>query len=632
LWGRNPQPYRFPGGWATGGNIKQYPVVTHALNRYFSRLEPIVRGLPHKPGVYQYFDDKGRILYVGKARDLKKRVSSYFAKINSISGKVQMLVRKIADIQYIVVETEQDALLLENNLIKKYRPHYNVALKDDKTFPWICIKNEPFPRVFSTRNVVRDGSVYFGPYANVRLMHTLLELCRQLYPLRSCSLNLTEKNILSGKYRVCLEYHIGNCKAPCTGLQPAADYDASIKAIREILRGNIAMVAKQLRELMMDYARGEAFEKAHIVKEKLALLDKYQSKSTVVNPTIHDVDVFSISDGDATAYVNFMKVMNGAIVQVHTVELQKKLDETPEELLSFAITGIRQRFESVSPEIIVPFLPDYSLPGISFTVPKIGDKKKLLDLSQRNVRYYQLEKEKQKEQVDPQHRDLRILQTMMKDLRMKELPVHIECFDNSNIQGAHPVAAMVCFKNGRPDKSEYRHFNIKTVEGPDDFASMEEIVFRRYKRLMDENKPLPQLIVVDGGKGQLNAALKSLEALGLQGKMTIIGIAKKLEEIYYPHDPLPMYLDKKSETLKVILQLRDEAHRFGITHHRARREKAALTPQLTQIAGVGHALNQKLLRKFKSVKNIKLASIEELQEAIGKAKGKIVFEHFKNQP
>jgi len=605
--------------------------MAHALNRYFSRLEPIVRGLPHKPGVYQYFDDKDRIIYVGKARDLKKRVSSYFAKINSISGKVQMLVRKIADIKYIVVETEQDALLLENNLIKKYLPHYNVALKDDKTFPWICIKNEPFPRVFSTRQVVRDGSVYFGPYANVRLMNTLLELCRQLYPLRNCSLNLSGKNILAGKYRVCLEYHIGNCKAPCTGLQTSSDYDASITAIREILRGNITMVARQLRELMMDYARSEAFEKAHIVKEKLALLDKYQSKSTVVNPTIHDVDVFSISAGVVTAYVNFMKVMNGAIIQVHTIELQKKLDETPEELLSFAITEIRQRFESVSPEIIVPFLPDYPLPGITFTVPKIGDKKKLLDLSQRNVKYYQLEKEKQKERIDPEHKSRRILETMMKDLRMNELPVHIECFDNSNIQGTSPVAAMVCFKNTRPDKSEYRHFNIKTVDGPDDFASMEEIIFRRYKRLMDENKPLPQLIVVDGGKGQLGAALKSLGTLGLQGKMTVIGIAKKLEEIYYPNDPLPMYLDKKSETLKIIQQMRDEAHRFGITHHRNRREKAAMTPQLTQIAGVGYALNQKLLWKFKSVKNIKLASLEELQEVIGKAKGKIVFEHFQSK-
>lgn len=591
-------------------------------------MEPIVKNLPHKPGVYQYFDDKNRIIYVGKAKNLKKRVSSYFAKINSISGKVQMLVRKIADIKYIVVETEQDALLLENNLIKKYQPHYNVALKDDKTFPWICIKNEPFPRIFPTRSVIRDGSVYFGPYANVRLMHTLLELSRQLYPLRNCSLNLTEKNIRAHKFKVCLEHHIGNCKGPCEGLQTMEDYDKSISAIKEIIKGNITMVAKQLRELMMESASLLEFEKAHYLKEKLALLDKYQSKSTVVNPSINNVDVFSISAEGLSAYVNFMKVMNGAIIQVHTIELQKKLDESPEELLIIAITEIRQRFESESPEIIVPFGLEYSIPGVSFTIPKIGDKKKLLELSQRNVRYYQLEKEKQKEIIDPEHRSRRILDTMMKDLRMTELPAHIECFDNSNIQGSSPVAAMVCFKNAKPDKSEYRHFNIKTVEGPDDYASMEEIIFRRYKRQMEEGKPLPQLIVVDGGKGQLNAALKSIEKLGINGKMTIVGIAKRLEEIYYPNDPIPMYLDKKSETLRIIQQMRDEAHRFGITHHRRRREKATMAPQLMEIPGIGYTINQKLLWKFKSVKNIKLASLEALQETIGKSKGKIIYDFF----
>ncbi|MDD4603362.1 MAG: excinuclease ABC subunit UvrC [Bacteroidales bacterium] len=602
--------------------------MVNPLNKYFSHLETIVKGLPHKPGVYQYFDDKDQIIYVGKAKDLKKRVSSYFTKINSISGKVQMLVRKIAEIKYIVVETEQDALLLENNLIKKYRPHYNVALKDDKTYPWICIKNEPFPRVFPSRHLIRDGSNYFGPYANVRLMHTLLDFCRQLYPLRNCTLNLTEKNIQSRKFKVCLEYHLGNCKGACEGLQTKEDYDTSIASIKEIIKGNLNQVARQLRELMMKYAAIQEFEKAHLVKEKLELLDKYQSKSTVVNPSINDVDVFSISAEGLSAYINFMKVMNGAIIQVHTVELQRKLDETPEELLQFAITEIRQRFESVSPEIIVPFLPEYEISGALFTVPKIGDKKKLLELSQRNVRYYQLEKEKQKDLVDPEHKSRRILDTMMKDLRMTELPVHIECFDNSNIQGTHPVAAMVCFKNARPDKSEYRHFNIKTVEGPDDFASMEEIIFRRYKRLLEEGKSLPQLIVVDGGKGQLSAALKSLEDLGLTGKMTVIGIAKKLEEIYYPKDSLPMYLDKKSETLKIIQQMRDEAHRFGITHHRKRREKAALAPQLTKIPGIGNSINQKLLSKFRSVNNIKGATLEELQEVIGKAKGKIVFDYF----
>ncbi len=604
------------------------PALAGALNKYFSHLEAIVKNLPHKPGVYQYFDDKNKIIYVGKAKDLKKRVSSYFVKINSVSGKVQMLVRRIADIRYIVVETEQDALLLENNLIKKYQPHYNVALKDDKTYPWICIKNEPFPRVFPTRHVIRDGSVYYGPYANGRLMHTLLELARQLYPLRNCSLALTEKNIKAKKFRVCLEYHIGNCKGPCEGHQDAEDYDRSIAFIKEIIKGNITTVSKQLRELMMAYAAQEEFEKAHLVKERLVLLDKYQSKSTVVNPAINNVDVFSIITTALNAYVNFMKVMNGAIIQVHTVEIVKKLDETDSELLEVAMTEIRQRFESVSPEILVPFLPEYTLPGVTFTVPKIGDKKKLLELSERNVKYYQLEREKQKELVDPEHKSRRILETMMKDLRMTEPPAHIECFDNSNIQGDHPVAAMVCFRNAKPDKGEYRHFNIRTVEGPDDFASMEEIIYRRYKRLMEEEKPLPQLIVVDGGKGQLSAAMASLEKLGLNGKMTVIGIAKKLEEIYYPNDSLPMYLDKRSETLKIIQQMRDEAHRFGITHHRRRREKAMLSPQLTEIEGIGDSINQKLLRRFRSVKNIKLASIEELQETIGRAKGSVVYRHF----
>jgi len=602
--------------------------LTSNSNKYFSQLQGIVKILPHKPGVYQYFDEKNRIIYVGKAKDLKKRVTSYFSKINSISGKVQMLVRRIADIKVIVVETEQDALLLENNLIKKYQPHYNVALKDDKTFPWICIKNEPFPRVFPTRHVVRDGSLYFGPYANVRLMHTLLDLTQQLYPLRNCTLNLTEKNIKAKKFKVCLEYHIGNCKGPCEGLQDAGDYINSIASIKEILKGNITSVSKQLKDLMMDYAGKMEYEKAHIIKEKLDLLDKYQSKSTIVNPAINNVDVFSIVAEGLHAYVNFMKVMNGAIIQFHTVELTRKLDESPEELLSLAITEIRQRFESNAPEIILPFPVEYEIPGITITIPKIGDKKKLLDLSQRNVRYYQLEKEKQKELVDPEHRSRRILDQMMKDLRMSELPVHIECFDNSNIQGTTPVAAMVCFKSGHPDKSEYRHFNIKTVVGANDFASMEEIIYRRYLRLLEETKPLPQLIVVDGGKGQLSAALKSLERLNLKGKITVIGIAKKLEEIYYPNDPLPMYLDKKSETLRLIQQMRDEAHRFGLTHHRRKREKATLSPQLTGIPGIGYSINQKLLWKFKSVKNIKLATLESLQEVIGRSKGLIVFEHF----
>ena len=602
--------------------------MSSARATYFSHLDSIVKALPHEPGVYQFFDDKNCIIYVGKARDLKKRVSSYFTRINSVSGKVQMLVRKIADIRYIVVDTEQDAFLLENNLIKKYRPRYNVALKDDKTFPWICIKNEPFPRVFSTRSLVRDGSQYFGPYANVRLMHTLMGLIRQLYPLRNCNLNLSEKNIRAGKFKVCLEYHLGNCKGPCEGLQAAEDYEASVRQIRDIIKGNVHSVARQLKTLMMDLAGKMEFEKAHLVKEKYLALEKYQSKSTVVSPNINDVDVFSIISDAVTAYVNFMKVMNGAIIQVHTIEMQKKLDEPDEELLPLAITEIRERFESRSPEILVPFEPGYEIPGATFVVPKIGDKKKLLGLSQQNVRYFQLEKEKQKELVDPGHKGRRIMETMRKDLRMTELPVHIECFDNSNIQGDFPVAAMVCFREARPDKSEYRHFNIRTVQGPDDYASIEEIIFRRYKRLLEEGKPLPQLIIVDGGKGQLNAAMGSLKKLGLTGKMTVIGIAKKLEEIYYPNDPLPMYLDKKSETLRLIQHMRDEAHRFGITHHRRRREKGTVRSVLTDIEGIGNANAQKLFWKFRSVKNIRSANLEELQEVIGKAKGKIVFQYF----
>jgi len=596
--------------------------------RFFSHLDGIVKVLPHKPGVYQFLDDKNKIIYVGKAKDLRKRVSSYFAKINSVSGKVQMLVRKIADIKFIVVSTEQDALLLENNLIKKYRPRYNVALKDDKTFPWICIKNEPFPRLFHTRNPIRDGSQYFGPYANVRLMHTLLELTRQLYPLRNCNLKLTDKNIRAGKFKVCLEYHLGNCKGPCVGLQVEEDYNNAIQSIRDIIKGNVNSVARQLKELMMNYSEREEFEKAHLVKEKYLALEKYQSKSTIVNPTINDVDVFSITSDVTTAYVNFMKIMNGAIIQVHTVEIQKKLDEPDEELLPIAITEVRERFESISPEIIVPFDPGYELSQVTFTIPKIGDKKKLLELSQRNVRYFQLEKEKQKELVDPEHKSRRVMETMMKDLRMTELPEHIECFDNSNIQGDFPVAAMVCFKKAKPDKSEYRHFNIKSVEGSNDYASMAEIIYRRYKRLLEEKKSLPQLVVVDGGKGQLSAALSSLKKLNLTGKMTVIGIAKKLEEIYYPNDSLPMYLDKKSETLRIIQQMRDEAHRFGITHHRKRREKGTVKSVLTDIPGIGYSTTQQLLWKFKSVKRIREARLEEIQEVIGKAKGKVVFDFF----
>jgi len=583
----------------------------------------ILRSLPDRPGVYQFFDKDGKLLYVGKAKNLKKRVSSYFNREN-LGGRLNMLVRKTAEIRHIVVGSEFDALLLENNLIKEHQPRYNVMLKDDKTYPWICIKNEPFPRIFPTRTVVQDGSLYFGPYASVKMMNTLLELIRQVYPLRTCGLKLTEKNIAEKKFNVCLEFHLGNCLGPCIGLQEEAAYRENLTGIKDMIRGNFSVVLRALKEKMDSHARNYEFEKAQAVKEKIVLLERYQARSTIVNPKLGEVDVFSIMDSDESAFVNFMKVAHGAVIQAYTIEMKKKLEETPAELLAFAIIDLRQRQLSEAAEILVPVEIEFELPGITITVPKIGDKKHLLLLSEKNARYYKLEKEKQAELVDPERKTRRIMETMMKDLRMKEHPVHIECFDNSNFQGDQAVSAMVCFKNGKPDKNEYRHFNVKTVTGPDDFATMEEVITRRYRRLLEESKPLPQLIVVDGGKGQLSAAVKSLEALGLRGKITIIGIAKKLEEIYYPDDPLPLYIDKKSETLRIIQRLRDEAHRFGITHHRKKREKATLKTELTEIQGIGEETAKKLLTDFKSVKNIKIASLEELEKSVGKAKAGVV--------
>jgi excinuclease ABC subunit C len=601
-------------------------------NPHIEKLELLLKTLPDNPGVYQFFDEHEKIIYVGKAKSLKKRVLSYFNKDSSLSGKTSVMVRKIADIRHIVVSSELDALLLENNLIKKYQPRYNINLKDDKTFPWICIKKERFPRVFPTRNIIHDGSSYFGPYASVRMMHTLLELTRQLYPLRNCNLNLTEKNINDKKFKICLEYHLRNCKGPCEGFQAEEEYMQTILHITEILKGNINNVLSNLRELMKKYAETLEFEKAQVVKEKIILLERFQSKSMVVNPKIHNVDVFTIISDEEAGYANYLKVVDGAIVQAHTVEMKKKLDEPNDELLSLAIADFRQRFDSNSEEALIPFELDLEIPGVTFTVPKIGDKKQLLDLSERNAKYYMLEKRKQVELVDPDRHSKRILNTMMKDLRMKELPAHIECFDNSNIQGGYPVAAMVCFRDAKPSKKDYRHFNIKTVEGPNDFASMEEVIYRRYKRMLDENQGLPQLIVVDGGKGQLSSAVTSLEKLNLRGKITIIGIAKKLEELYFPDDSVPIYLDKKSETLRVIQYLRDEAHRFGITHHRKKREKGTIKTDLTNIAGIGDTFARKLLSALKSVKKIKAASLEELQQIIGESKGKIVFDYYKKNP
>lgn len=591
-------------------------------------IKNILAALPDKPGVYQFFNSTGTIIYVGKAKKLNKRVRSYFKDESSMTGKLTVLVKKIADIKYIVVDNEYEALLLENNLIKKYQPRYNVLLKDDKTYPWICIKKERFPRIFYTRNIIRDGSEYFGPYASGRMMNTLLELIFQIFQVRTCNYNLTEENIKRRKYKVCLKYHIGNCKGPCDGHQNEEDYNETIAGIKEIIKGNINAVQQQLKKAMSTFADAYEFEKAQIVKEKIELLQRYQSKSTVVNPAISNVDVFSIIDDDNTAYINFLKVVDGAIVQAHTVELRKHLDETPVQLLEYAITDLRDRMKSNSAEIIVPIALSIDFPGTKITVPQKGDKKKLLDLSVNNAKYYKLDKEKQKELVDPDRHVTRIMEQAMKDLHLNELPDHIECFDNSNTQGSFPVASMVVFKNGRPEKSEYRHYNIKTVEGPNDFASMEEVVFRRYKRLLDENKALPKLIVVDGGKGQLSSALHSLEKLGLRGKIAIIGIAKKLEEIYFPGDSIPLYIDKKSETLKLIQQLRDEAHRFGITHHRQKRQKATVKSVLSDIEGIGYETTQKLLRKFKSVANIKKASFEDLQPVVGAQKAKIITEYF----
>ena len=592
------------------------------------RIETILSTLPDQPGVYQFYDKEDVLLYVGKAKSLKKRVSSYFHKEVHVNGKTAVMIRKIADIRTLVVDTEMDALLLENSLIKKHQPRYNVNLKDDKTYPWICIKNEPFPRIFSTRRMIKDGSEYFGPYTPVKMINTLLDLIGQLYKLRNCNLNLTPENIAKKKFKVCLEYHIGNCKGPCEGHQPKDDYDQTVKEIRSILKGNINSVIQHLKVLMNRHSDSFQFEDAHSIKEKLELLEKFKSKSVVVNPAIHNTDVISITVEDDLAFVNFLRIMNGAIIQGHTIEIKKKLDESAEELLEIAIADLRTRFYSDAAEIIIPFPLSLEMEGVTFTVPKIGDKKHLLTLSESNVRNYIRERNLQLEKVNPENRTLRLMERMQKDLRLKELPKRIECFDNSNIQGAYPVAAMSVFVNGKPAKKEYRHFNIKTVEGPDDFASMEEVIYRRYKRLLDEALELPQLIVIDGGKGQLSSAMTSLEKLGLRGKIAVIGIAKRLEEIYYPDDSAPLYIDKKSETLRIIQQLRDEVHRFGITHHRNRRSKGVIKTELSEIKGIGNLTTQDLLRHFKSVKKITEASEDELSAVVGKARAKLVFTYF----
>ncbi len=582
--------------------------------------------LPDNPGVYQFFDEEDKMLYVGKAKNLKKRVSSYFTK-NHDNGKTRVLVKKIARIKHIVVRTESDALLLENNLIKKNRPRYNVLLKDDKSYPFICIKNERFPRIFPTRKLIKDGSEYFGPYTSMKTVRTLLDLVKSVYPLRTCNYNLSKEKVGAGKYKVCLEYHLGNCKGPCEGLQEEEEYNRQIEDIREIIKGNFKASLQYFKGQMKSLAVDMKFEEAQRIKDKIEVLENYQVKSTIINPKINNVDVFSIISDDAFAYVNFLQLSHGSIVRSHTMEIKKKLDEEDVDLLQLAVIEIRQRFSSESKELYVPFKIVVS-PELKVTVPKLGDKKKILELSERNAKYYRQERFNQIKIIDPDRHTNRIMAQMQKDLRLTSEPRHIECFDNSNIQGSNPVAACVVFKNGKPSKKEYRHYNIKTVDGPDDFASMEEVVFRRYKRLLAEKEPIPQLIVIDGGKGQLSSALKSLDILGLRRKIAIVGIAKRLEEIYFPGDSIPLYLDKKSESLKIIQQLRNEAHRFGITFHRNKRSKAAINSELLAIEGVGEKTAEELLKAFKSVKRVKEAPIEKLAEKVGMAKAKMIYETF----
>lgn len=590
-------------------------------------IELQLQTLPTAAGVYQFYDASGVVIYVGKAKNLKNRVRSYFNKVHDY-GKTNVLVKKITEIKHIVVETETDALLLENNLIKKYQPRYNVLLKDDKSYPWICIKNERFPRVFQTRRMVKDGSEYFGPYTSIKTVYTLLDLIKGLFPLRTCKYDLSEEKISSQKYKVCLEFHLGNCKGACEDKEQEATYLGNIARVRDILKGNFKNSISVFKAQMKSYSERLEFEAAQSLKEKLSILENYQAKSTIVNPKISNVDVFTIISDESFAYVNFLQLSYGAIVRSHTMELKKKLQESDQVLLELAITEIRQRFALDSKEIYVPFSINLG-PDFKITVPKVGDKKQLIDLSIRNAKYHRLDQLKQVKITDPERHKDRIMAQMKSDLRLSEAPTHIECFDNSNIQGTHPVAACVVFKNGKPSKKDYRHFNIKTVVGPDDFASMTEVVYRRYKRLLDENQPLPQLIIIDGGKGQLSASLKSLEVLGLRGKIAIIGIAKRLEELYYPNDPIPLYLNKKSETLKIIQQLRNEAHRFGIEHHRNKRSKTALNSELASIVGIGDKTIVALLKTFKSAQRVSFAALDELEDVVGVSKALTIYNYYK---
>ena len=592
-----------------------------------SELELQLKTLPSEPGVYRYYDKKGELLYVGKAKNLKNRVLSYFNK-SQIGYKTRMMVSKIVRLETTVVNSEYDALLLENNLIKEYQPFYNILLKDDKSYPWICIKKEPFPRIFLTRNVIKDGSEYYGPYAKVKQAKTLIEVIKNIYKLRTCSLNLAPEKIKEGKYKVCLEYHIKNCAGPCEGLESEEEYTQKLNAIRGIIKGEFKAAREYLEAEMYNYAAKLEFENAQQSKEKLQILENYQTHTTIVSSNINDVDVFGIISDEAAAYVNYFKIKNGSIIQSYTTEIKKMLDETDEEILEEALIEIRNKFNSTSTEIFLPFHLNIEIPHVKLIVPKLGDKKRIVELSEKNAMEYRVEKLKQVQIVDPERHTNRIMAEMKKLLRLPEEPRHIEGFDNSNIQGTNPVSACVVFKDGKPSKADYRIFHVKTVEGPNDFATMEEVIYRRYSRLLDEGEPLPQLILIDGGKGQLSSAVKSLKLLGLYGKISIIGIAKRLEEIFFPEDPVPLYLDKKSETLKVLQRVRDESHRFGVKHHRTRRKNSTIKSELEEIPGVGEKTIQQLLSKLKSVKRIKEASLETLEEILGKSKAKAVWEHF----
>lgn len=589
--------------------------------------EKILPLLPGKPGVYQFTDAYGNIIYVGKAKNLRKRVTSYFSK--NQSGKTTVMLNRAAEIRHVVVDNESDALLLENNLIKKHQPRYNILLKDDKTYPWICIKKEHYPRVFSTRNTIRDGSVYFGPYTSGLMVKTIIDLIRTLYKLRTCTLNLKKENISAGKFRVCLEYHLGNCKGPCAGFQDENEYDESVQQIKNILRGNISAVMDHLKSLMIKCSEELRYEEAQIIKNKIEILSKFRSKSTIVSSTISNVDIFGMSQDSENTYINYLKVNNGAVIQAFTIDLKSRIDEEKRSLLGFAITEIRQRLSSDSPEIIVPFKPDILFKEIKYTVPLKGDKFKLLELAERNAVYYKLEQKKKREEQKPKDRTFKNLERLKEDLHMPEVPLHIECFDNSNIMGSDPVAACVVFRNARPNKKEYRHFNIRTVKGPDDYLTMEEVIYRRYKRMQDEQKTLPQLIVIDGGKGQLSSAMKSIDKLGLRDKLTVIGIAKKLEEIFFPGDSVPIYLDKNSYSLKLIQQLRNEAHRFGINFHRNKRSSGMIKSELDHIKGIGPKTKEILFRSYDSPEEIKKTSRNELEKLIGRSKASILIRFFK---